>query len=117
MTIPVPIERLAETIARFGPAVLVVPSPQGWPRIYTVDSHVAATELVIPAPMSSALDYVAQHPLVSVVWTPVVHHGFTLIVDGWARVEGDDLRVRIDHGVLHRPAAHDDGPEWVDEVS
>ena len=41
-----------------------------------------------------------------------MHHGWTLIVDGVGRIDGDRLRIVVESGILHRPRAHSDGPAW-----
>ena len=80
-----------------------------------------AVELVIADPRASALRNVEADPHVTVVWRPSEHHGWTLIVDGRGRVAVDPstgspvLRIAVgrEGGMLHRPRAHADGPDWV----
>lgn len=116
MTIPVPEEALAAVLTRFGSAVMVTPRAGSWSRVLTVDARVESTaagvEVVLVSPHPAGLRRVAGGPLVTLVWPPLVHHGYSLVVDGWGRVDGDDIRVRLDHAVLHRPGAHSDGPDW-----
>jgi hypothetical protein len=47
---------------------------------------------------------------VTLLVPPRERRGFTLLVDGTAEVTGDVARVRPATAVLHRPAAHADGP-------
>lgn len=117
VSIPVPDEALIAVLARFGPAIMVTPRAGGWSRVLTVDARAESTdggvELVVEAPHPAGLRRIAESPLVTLVWPAPVHHGHSLVVDGWGRVEGRDIRVRIDHAVLHRPGAHSDGPDWL----
>ncbi|WP_455130989.1 hypothetical protein [Propionibacterium acidifaciens] len=117
MTIPVPGEALAGALARFGAAVMVTPRSGSWSRVLTVDAHAETTpagvEIVVESPHPAGLRRVAAEPLVTLVWPPLVHHGHSLVVDGWGRVDGPDIRVRLDHAVLHRPGSHSDGPDWL----
>ena len=117
MTIPVPGEVLAGVLARFGSAVMVTPVTDGWPRVLTVDARAEdsadGVEIVIVSPHPAGLRRVAENPLVTLVWPSPVHHGHSLVVDGWGRVDAQDIRVVLDHAVLHRPGTHADGPDWV----
>lgn len=110
MSIPVPMARLAETLACYNAGVLITSAGDTWPRVLTVEPGVVGDDLLIVAPHPEALRNVAANPLVTVVWQPREPRGYTLIVDGWASPAGDDLRIRLDHAVLHRPGAHSDGP-------
>lgn len=112
MTIPIAAADVAATVQNFDAAILVATTPGGWPKVLTVDPHVEGEVVVIPAPQPSALSYVAREPRVTLVWPTRQHHGFSLIVDGMGTVAGQDVRVAIDHAVLHRPPSHADGPSW-----
>lgn len=113
MTIPVRIEQLAATMSRFGSAQLLTLAADGAVRVHTVDPRFAHEQLHLTSEHRSALDNIARDPRVTLVWASPKHHGWTLIVDGTATVNGDAIVVEIDHGILHRPGSHDDGPEWV----
>lgn len=110
MTIPIPLDRLAETLWHFDSAVLVTLREGTWPRVLTVDPYVEGGLVVVPSPNPSGLKHVAANPLVTIYWPSPHRHGYTLIVDGIATVSGKDLHIEPDHAVLHRPSAHSDGP-------
>lgn len=110
MTIPVPLDQLSATLERFGSAVLATLPAGTWPRVVTVDPYVDGLQLVVPAPPQTCLRHVGVNPLVTLYWATPQRHGYALIVDGWASVDGSDLRIRLDHAVLHRPSAHAEGP-------
>lgn len=112
MTIPVPLHRLAETLHQFGSAVLVTLPAGSWAKAHTVDPVVDGDALLVADAPGSAVRNVAANPLVTLAWQPLVRHGHTLLVDGRAEASGADLRIRVDHAILHRPAAHADGPAW-----
>lgn len=117
MTIPVQPDQLVAVLERFGSAMLVTLPAEGFARVLTCDPVLdcsgAAPELVIPDPFPVALANVAADPRVTVMWPAAEHHGFALIVDGYGRETSGELRVEIDHAILHRPRSHRDGPEWV----
>lgn len=112
MTIPVSVAQLPAAMERFQSAVLITSAGDDWPRIITVDPVMDGEIMLVHCPHQSALARVRENRHVTLVWQPLQHHGMTLIVDGWADVDGETLRVTIDHGMLHRPAAHADGPDW-----
>lgn len=114
MTIPVSLDQLAPTLTAFDHAyVITLRGADEFVKIVTVDPFVRDDRLVITTGHRSIFDYVTADPRVTVVWPPREHHGFSLIVDGQGSVVGDELVVEIDHGILHRPHEHDDGPAWV----
>lgn len=113
MTIPVSVAQLPAAMERFQSALLITTAAEGnWPRVITVDPVMDGEIMMVHCPHQSALARVRANRHVTLVWQPLERHGFTLIVDGWADVDGENLRVTIDHGMLHRPAAHEGGPEW-----
>lgn len=112
MTIPVSFDQLAATLTVFDHAYLVTLRPAGeFVKILTVDPFVRSERLIVPG-RQSVLDNVASDSRVTLIWPPRDHHGFSLIVDGLGAVEGDEIVVSVDHGMLHRPSEHADGPAW-----
>lgn len=116
MTIPVPVADLAPALERFDSATLVVSPPDTWPRVFTTDPEVVDGGLRLPSLPATVVSRALAHPRVTLVWQPRARHGHTLVVDGWAELADSgatgELRVRIDHAVLHRPSTHADGPDW-----
>ncbi len=80
-------------------------------KVVTVDP-VAGTDgtLRIGGPGRGTLRNLELNGVVTVVFPPAERHGFTLLVDGNASVDGEDVVVTATAAVLHRPAAHADGP-------
>lgn len=116
MTIPVSVEDLAAAVGRFDSAILVVTPPDTWPRVFTTDPEVVDGGLDVPSLPPRVVARALAHPRVTLVWQPRTRHGHALVVDGWAEPAASgapgDLRVRVDHAVLHRPPTHADGPGW-----
>ncbi len=110
MSIPVTVDRLAEVLEGFGPGYLMTASGDGRVKVVTVEPAVVGAQLVVGGPGRGSLANVAGNPQVTLAFPPTAHHGFTLLVDGTAEVAGDDVRVVPSGAVLHRPAAHSDGP-------
>jgi len=110
MSIPVEVEELAETVARYGPATfLLTTSDDGRPHATHVVVDVDGAQLRCPLGRRTARNGTAQ-PLVSFLWPPTEPGGYSLIVDGEIVVEpavgdGDPHGViTATKAVLHRPA-------------
>ena len=110
MSIPVEVEALPETIARYGPATfLLTTSDDGRPHATHVVVEVDGPRLRCPLGRRTARNGAAQ-PLVSFLWPPNEPGGYSLIVDGEIAVEpavcdGDAHGVvTATKAVLHRPA-------------
>lgn len=102
MSIPVPLAELAEAMARYGFAYLLT-ADGGRPHAVAVNPVIEGDELVMGGGRRTRAHAGAQ-PEVALVWPPVEVGGYSLIVDGSATVEGEQVRVRPSHAVLHRPA-------------
>jgi hypothetical protein len=108
MSQSVELHNLQEEVRRFGstPYLLTV-SDDGRPHATVVEVALDATTLVAGVGSRTAANAGAR-PQVSLLWPPVDDEGFSLIVDGWAEVDGELVRVHPDRAVLHRRRA--DGP-------
>lgn len=110
MSIPVAPADLEQALADFdGGYLLTTSSPQV--KVVTVDPVAAGDgTLRIAAPGKGTVRNLDANDAVTVVFPPRERHGYTLLVDGTARLEGEDVVVAATGAVLHRPAAHADGP-------
>ena len=110
MSIPVEPADLAQALADFDSGYLLsTSSPQV--KVVTVDPVVADDgTLRIAGPGRGTLRNLAENTAVTVVFPPRERHGYTLLVDGMGAVDGEDVVVTATAAVLHRPAAHADGP-------
>lgn len=115
MSIKVDQDALAETVARFGGAYLL--STRGVDvKAVAVDVIVSDGVLRVPWGKGSAAN-LAANPAATLLFPPTAHHGYSLIVDGTGRDTGDSIEVTPASAILHRPAAHSDGPAPPDGCS
>lgn len=109
MSIEVPVESLAETVARYGPApFLLTTGEDGRPHATHVVVGVDGAVLRCDLGRRTARNGAAQ-PKVSLLWPPDEPGGYSLIVDGDMIVDGTpgaDARgaITATRAVLHRPA-------------
>ena len=110
MTIHIDIAKLGIALQDFDHAYLLTVSVEGLVKVNTVDPVVDGETLRIDIPAVQARSNISANPTVTIVWPPRERHGHTLIVDGEATSTPDAILVRPGHALLHRPAAHADGP-------
>lgn len=113
MSIPVDPADLHRALADFESGYLLTTTTGDAPRVKVVTVDPVAGEggtLRIAGPGRGTLRNLDANDAVTVVLPPRERHGYTLLVDGTARVDGDDVVVTATGAVLHRPAAHADGP-------
>ena len=116
MSVQVELASLRAQIASAGPDVFLLSVRDG-PRPHAVSALVSwdGDEIVLPAGSRSAAN-VAAAPEVTLLW-PASGQEYALIVDGTARVDGEQLRIEPTHAVLHRsvlaspPSGHADGDD------
>lgn len=109
MSLPVAIADLVTALERFGSGYLLT-STDGRVKVVTVDPTATDRGLWILGPGRGTLGNLAANPNVTLIFPPLEAHGYTLLVDGTAAVDGADVVVTPASAVLHRPAAHADGP-------
>ena len=108
MSLSVEIDKLHEEVARFGVApYLLTVSDDGKPHATAVTVTWSGTELVVGVGKRSASNAAAR-PDVTLLWPPYEVGGFTLLVDGTATVDDEQLTLHPERAVLHRQKA--DGP-------
>jgi hypothetical protein len=104
MSIPVPTEDLARAMAGRPYAYLLTVSDDGRPHAVAVTPQLVERELVATVGRRSATNVAARPHATSLVWPPSEVGGYSLIVDGTARVEGESVHLVAAKAVLHRPA-------------
>lgn len=109
MSIPVEIGDLVAVLEDYGSGYLLT-TTEGRVKVVTVDPSAEDTGLRLPAPGRGTLRNLAANAAVTLVFPPREQHGYTLLVDGTGAADGDDVVVTPTSAVLHRPAAHADGP-------
>lgn len=112
MSIPVELDAIPEQLARFATAYLLTTS--GTQVKAVAAAPVVEGELLrVPGPGRGSLANAEAQPAVTLLWPPTDETepaGFTLLVDGAAARDGDDLVVTPTGAVLHRPAGSGHGP-------
>lgn len=110
VSVPVDVAKFAEQINLYGTAGYVLSvRDDHTPHIAHVTFTLANGELRCGASRSAAAN-VASRSRISLLWPPTEPGGYSMIVDGDARIEGDELVVVPVSGVLHRPAQPNGGP-------
>ena len=110
MSIPVPVEGLADAMSGRAFAYLLTVGDDGRPHAVAVTPQLVGGGLVAAVGRRTADNAAARPGAVSLVWPPAEVGGYSLIVDGVAAVDGGNVVVRPSKGVLHRPAPVDAGP-------
>lgn len=115
MSVPVPVEELADAVTKFGPVTyLLTTGDDQRPHATHAVVTVAGNELSCGLGRRTARNAAAR-PNVSVLWPPVEEGGYSLIVDGEITVSGtpgEDAvgTVKVASAILHRPATGEPAP-------
>lgn len=104
VSIAVPTEELAATVAGYDFAYLVTIGDDGRPHITAVSPVVTDAGLVVGGLGRKTRANLAARPTVTLVWPPDSAERYSLIVDGGSVLSGDTLVVTPTRAVLHRPA-------------
>jgi len=117
MSVPVDLTALGAEIERFGAvAFLVTASPDGRPHVVSVAVTFAGGRLTMPAGRTARRN-VTDSSAATLLWSGVPGDAYCLLVDGTARLAGDEdevITVDPTSAVLHRLAdAPDDLPSCV----
>lgn len=109
MSIPVDVAELEKTLRDFGFGYLLTASPTGAVKAVTVEPR-WADGILLTDPSRGTAAHLATNPSVTLVFPPMEAKGYTLIVDGTATATESVIELTPASAVLHRPAAHSDGP-------
>lgn len=109
MSYPIALEDLATAFAQYAEGYLLTVATDATTRAVSVRPRLVDGRVVVGAGRSSSAN-AAANPHVTVLWPPTAEKGFTLLVDGTATVDGDEIRIEPSSAVLHRPTYHADGP-------
>jgi hypothetical protein len=109
VSIPVNVDELTAALKNFGSGYLLT-TTDGRVKVVTVDTSGTGSALRVSGPGPGTLANLAANPATTLVFPPLETRGYTLLVDGTAEIDGDDVVVTPTSAVLHRPAAHADGP-------
>jgi hypothetical protein len=110
VTVPVGLDKLRSEAAKYGetPYLLTV-SDDGRPHAVSVRVGWERDELKLSGGNRSRSN-ASVRPDVTLLWPAIEDGGFSLIVDGSASVEADEMVIRPVSAVLHRSLAANDGP-------
>ena len=109
MSVPVDLERLREQTDEFGPLAYVVTVNQdGRPHIVSAEVTWRDSQLVAGAGRRTGTNASAR-PSVTLLWPPVGDGGFSLLVDGDAVLDGEQVVITPGSAILHRTAVADGG--------
>ncbi len=86
------------------PYAYLLSSGRERPHVVQITPALADGVLYADSPGRSAVTLAQSHPHVTLLYPPDVPDGYSLIVDGTARVNGQNLHISVDHAVLHRRA-------------
>lgn len=100
---------LSEPLAERGPGYLLTASADGQVKAVTVEPELRDGVLHCPFSAGSARNLEA-HASATLLFPPPVARGYTLLIDGTAAATADGIVFTPASAVLHRPAAHADGP-------
>jgi hypothetical protein len=104
MSIPVDVGDLAEALGDFDRGYLLT-SVDGRVKAVSVRARVDEATLLVPTPGRGSVANVGANPVVTLLFPPLQSPGFSLLVDGTAAAEGDDVRLTPSSAVLHQPVA------------
>ena len=109
MSIPVKMEDLARTLEDFDTAYLLTVG-DGGVKVVCVVVQPDGQALRIPTGSRGTARNLERNAAGTVMCPPRAAKGMTLIVDGELSVDGEGFLMRPTGAILHRPAAHADGP-------
>ena len=108
VSVPVALDRLRDEVTRFGihPFILTV-SDSGRPHAVSATTAWDGDDLIAGCGRSTA-SFATARPDISLLWPPIEPEGYSLIVDGTASVDDQQIRLRPSKAVLHRSAPSPD---------
>ncbi len=103
VSIAVELDELPDKIGEFRWAYLLTVRDDQRPHVVAVSPAWRGDSLVVDVGRGTAAN-AATRPTITLCYPPPELTGFSLVVDGVATVEGDQIMVRPTGAVLHRPA-------------
>lgn len=109
MSYPVAAADLGLALEQYAEGYLLTVTADATTRAVSVRPRLVDGQIVVGAGRSSSAN-VTANPHVTLLCPPAAEKGFTLLIDGTATVEDDEIRIEPVSAVLHRPPYHADGP-------
>jgi len=115
MSIPVDLGDLPDRLDERGHGYLLTTAGEQVKVVACLPLH-AEGVIRVTDPGRGSVANVRANEVVTLLWSPLVDAsdgspGHSLVVDGTAVVDGDDVLVTATGAVLHRPHGSDEGPE------
>lgn len=107
MSVKVALDQLADALDDFSFAYLITVGDDYRAHTVAVEPALAGGVLDVGSVGKTTQRNVTAHADVTVLWPPAEPGGYSLIVDGTARVADDALQVAPTRAVLHRKATKD----------
>ncbi|MBV8995275.1 MAG: pyridoxamine 5'-phosphate oxidase family protein [Pseudonocardiales bacterium] len=104
MSINATLPQLAETLMRYRFAYLVTMGDDARTHVVPVHATLADDRLRVRGLGQKTQANIAAHPAVTLVWPPIDHSDYSVIVDGVGSIRDEELAVAPTRAVLHRPA-------------
>ena len=104
MSVLVDLADLPQTLADFDRGYLLT-TQDGLVKAVSIWTVVAGDTLVVTTPGRGSVANVGANPSVTLLFAPTAGGGMTLLVDGTAVVEGEDVRITPTGAVLHKPVS------------
>lgn len=104
MSVLVDLADLPKTLDDFDRGYLLT-SKDGLVKVVSARAVVAGEALVIACPGRGSVANVGANPRVTLLFPPPTGTGMSLLVDGTAAVEGEDVHVTPTGAVLHKQVA------------
>ena len=104
MSVLVDLADLPKTLAEFEQGYLLT-SKDGLVKAVSARAVVADGTLVVACPGRGSVANVGANPSVTLLFPPPGGTGMTLLVDGTAEADGEDVRITPTGAVLHKQVA------------
>jgi len=102
MSVPVDVADLERVLAGFGAGYLLTVSAASSVKAVSVAPTSTGGDLLVSGPGRGSIANCGANPAVTLLFPPRVAGDLSLLVDGTATVDGDDVRIRPTGAVLHK---------------
>lgn len=103
MSVPVDVADVPQRLTEYDRGYLLT-SHDGLVKAVSVRAAPEDGTLLVAGPGGGSVRNVGANPRVTLLFPPLENPGMTLLVDGTATAEGEDVRITPTSAVLHKPA-------------